>query len=326
MPDPTRKGLCIVGSFMMDLIAYADRQPQPGETLVGYDFMQAPGGKGFNQALAGARAGAPTSMIGRLGIDTFGDEFLDALRVEGIDCRGIIRDQQSGTGVGHPTVARNGQNAIVIVPRSNSAVTVDDIAAHRDVITSAAVLLLQLELPMPAVMEAARIAHGAGTTVILNPAPFSPLPDQLLEQCDIVIPNEVELAQWAEQVPEDTAELVPEAAQALATRHNITVIATLGERGSFIASPKQPAQNIAAFPVSAIDTVGAGDTFCGYLASLLSQGVALADAVAHASAAAAISVTRKGGSTAPTLAETVDFLTAEGHASISSPITTRTAS
>ncbi|AMS05416.1 ribokinase [Acidipropionibacterium acidipropionici] len=325
MPDPTRKGLCIVGSFMMDLIAYADRQPQPGETLVGYDFVQAPGGKGFNQALAGARAGAQTSMIGRLGTDPFGDEFVDRLRAEGIDCRGVIRDAQVGTGVGHPTVARNGQNAIVIVPRSNSAMTVEDIAVHRDVIAAAAVLLLQLELPMPAVMEAARIAHDAGTTVILNPAPFSPLSEQVLEPCDIVIPNEVELSQWAGQ-PLDTVEAIRETADALAVQHNLTIIATLGERGSLIVSPGRPVEDIAPFPVTAVDTVGAGDAFCGYLAALLSEGSDLVDAVQTASAAAAISVTRKGGSTAPTFAETVEFLATAGNPSPSTPITTRTAS
>lgn len=325
MPDAAKAGLCVVGSFMMDLIAYAERQPQPGETLVGYDFVQAPGGKGFNQALAGARAGAPTAMIGRLGDDSFGDEFLQALRAEGIDCRGVVRDQQVGTGVGHPTVASNGQNAIVVVPRSNSAVTADDITAHRHAIASAAVMLLQLELPMPAVLEAARIAHDAGTAVVLNPAPFSPLPEELLELCDVVVPNEVELAQWA-GMPLADDDQVAQTARALAARYDLTVVATLGERGSLIAASDGALQRVAAHRVTAVDTVGAGDTFCGYLAARISTGSDLAGAVRQASAAAAISVTRKGGNASPTLAETLDLLAIAGQEPSPAPTTARTIS
>lgn len=324
-PDAAKAGLCVVGSFMMDLIAYAERQPQPGETLIGYDFIQAPGGKGFNQALAGARAGAHTAMIGRLGADSFGDEFLQALRTEGIDYRGVIRDRQTGTGVGHPTVARNGQNAIVVVPRSNNAVTVEDIDAHRDTIASAAVMLLQLELPMPAVLEAARIAHTAGTTVVLNPAPFSPLPEELLELCDVVIPNEVELAQWAgRNIAAD--EQAAQIARPLADRYGLALVATLGERGSLIVSPGSPVEHVAARRVAAVDTVGAGDTFCGYLCALLSTGTELTAAVRTASAAAAISVTRKGGNASPTLAETLDLLAAAGQEPTTPLTTARTTS
>ncbi|AFV90783.1 Ribokinase [Acidipropionibacterium acidipropionici ATCC 4875] len=331
MPDPftvpevSRAGLCVVGSFMMDLIAYAERQPRPGETLIGYDFVQAPGGKGFNQALAAARAGAPTSMLGRLGTDSFGDEFLAALGAEGIDCSGVIRDEKTGTGVGHPTVARDGQNAIVVVPRSNSSLTPDDIREHRCAITSAGVMLLQLELPMPAVLEAARIAHEAGTLVILNPAPFSPLPDELLDLCDVIVPNEVELAQWAGRRPADDGQ-VAELAQNLADDHGLTVIVTIGDRGSLICAPMSPITRVGAHHVTAVDTVGAGDTFCGHLAALLSMGSALPRAIGRASAAAAITVTRRGGNASPTTAETDDFLAKAGQGPTPLLTTARTSS
>lgn len=301
-------GICVVGSFMMDLIAYAPRRPEPGETLAGTDFVQTPGGKGFNQAVAAARCEVPTSMIGRVGQDLFGDQFVHALTIEGIAHDGVIRDESTGTGVGLPVVTEDGQNSIIIIPRANLRSTPASIAAQREVIESAKVLLLQLELPVEAVVEAAEIAHAAGVRVVLNPAPYTPLPDHLLELCDVVVPNEVELASWAGVDAEDRDEVCA-AADRLSRTHDIDVVVTLGSRGVLVVEQGRRATLIDRHVVEAVDTVGAGDTFCGQLCALLASGENLQAAAVRANAAAALAVTRRGGaSSAPTRDEVDAFL------------------
>ena len=305
MTTPDQNGTCVVGSFMMDLIAYAPRRPRPGETLVGTDFRKAPGGKGFNQAIASARSGAPTSMIGRVGTDAFGEEFLAELLRVGIHAQGITRDSNIGTGVGMPIVSADGQNSIIIIPRANHAVTPEQVRQHRNVIATARVLLLQLELPMDAVIEAARLAHDAGVRVVLNPAPFEPLPDELTELCDLIIPNEVELAAWGGV---DTSEDVVAIATELSQRHGVDLIVTLGSRGVLTVPLGGEPTLIPAHVVEATDTIGAGDTFCGYVCALLGEGADLPTAARFANAAAAIAVTRPGGASAPLRNEVEDFL------------------
>ncbi len=303
------EGLCVVGSFMMDLIAYADRRPGPGETLAGTAFVQSPGGKGFNQAVAAARAGAAVSMVGMLGADSLADDFRSVLRAEHIDAAGVAADPAEGTGVGLPVVAADGQNSIVIIPRANLAITPGDVSARRSVIESAKVVLLQLELPMDAVIEAARIGRRSGAQVVLNPAPFAPLPDDLLALVDVVVPNEVEFDAWAGlQEPSDDERAV--AARKLAAVHRCLIVVTVGARGALVV----PADGSTPTPVSApavtvVDTIGAGDTFCGYLAAALSQGLAVEAAVNRAVAAGALAVTRRGGAaSAPTDADVKAFL------------------
>lgn len=300
-------GVCVVGSFMMDLIAYAARRPGPGETLAGTGFVQTPGGKGFNQAVASARCGAPTSMVGCLGSDGFGDQFVAMLDDEGIDHSGVARTDATGTGVGLPVVTEDGQNSIIIVPQSNYELTPELVQAAKPAIEGASVMVMQLELPMPANIEAARIASKAGVKVVLNPAPFAPVPDELLELCDLVIPNEVELAAWLD-VSVATEDDVSAAASTIVERFNTDVIVTLGSRGVMVVT-RDASEFIPAYRVDAIDTVGAGDTFCGHLAALVSEGTPLADAARQANGASALAVTVRGGaSSAPTRAETLDFI------------------
>src|SRR5687768_12330761 len=159
--------LVVVGSFMMDLVARTSKLPKPGETVIGESFAQFLGGKGFNQAVAAARSGADVAMVGRVGDDAFGRQFLDALDREGIDRTGVSIDESTGTGVGLPVVESSGQNAIVVIPRANHALR----TVPADAFAGAKVVLLQWELPAAVTVEAARLAKQAGAVVVLNPAP-----------------------------------------------------------------------------------------------------------------------------------------------------------
>lgn len=299
--------VCVVGSFMMDLVASAPRRPLPGETLVGTGFAMHLGGKGFNQAIAAARAGAATSMVGLLGGDDFGSAFRLSLTAEGVDDTWVGVHDAAGTGVGLPVVEPDGQNSIIIVPRANTHVGRPQIEAARDVIASADVLLLQLELPVASAVAAAHAAREAGTLVVLNPAPMTALPDELLDCVDLLVPNEVELAALVGR-PVTDGDVVDEARQ-LQERWGIDVVVTLGSRGVLVLDRRREPVQLPAHRVAAVDTVGAGDTFCGYLGAGLAAGEDLVEAAVRANAAAAISVTRHGSAqSAPTATEVADMV------------------
>ena len=305
--------VCVIGSFMMDLVTSAPRRPMPGETLVGTDFQMRLGGKGFNQAVAAARAGARTSMVGLLGGDDFGSAFRLSLSAEGVDDTWVGVHTAAGTGVGLPVVEPNGQNSIIIVPRANTQVGEAHVEAARDAIASADVLLLQLELPLASAITAARAAHEAGTFVLLNPAPVAVLPDELLESVDLLVPNEVELGALVGHVVGGDG---CEEARALRDRWDTDVVVTLGSRGVIVVGRERAPVHLAAHPVAAVDTVGAGDTFCGYLGAGLAAGDDLVESALRANAAAAISVTRHGSATsAPTMDEVAELLITAGRVS-----------
>lgn len=300
--------VCVVGSFMMDLVARAPRRPVTGETLVGTGFDIFLGGKGFNQAVAAARADASTSFVGRLGDDDFGRQFRAAMHREGIDADAVLSDQQHGTGVGLPIVEPSGQNSIIIVPRANHAVTVEQVEAAAPTIQAAAVLLLQLEIPVPAVATAARLARQAGTTVVLNPAPFAPCPPEVLEQVDVLVPNEVELLALSGG---DVAAGIELLARQVHGEWATDLVVTLGARGALVLDGSGTASVVDGHTARAVDTVGAGDVFCGSLGARLAEGADLAEAVAYANAAAALAVTRPGGAeSAPTRVEVMRTSTA----------------
>jgi len=299
--------VCVVGSFMMDLVASAPRRPVSGETLVGTGFDTFLGGKGFNQAVSAARADASTSFVGRLGDDDFGRQFRAAMHREGIDADAVLSDRQHGTGVGLPVVEPSGQNSIIIVPRANHAMTVEQVEAAAPTIQAAAVLLLQLEIPVPAVAAAARLARQAGTTVVLNPAPFAPCPPELLEQVDVLVPNEVELLALSGGGAAG-AELL---ARQVHGKWGTDLVVTLGARGALVLDGSGAASVVDGHTARAVDTVGAGDVFCGNLGARLAEGADLAEAVAYANAAAALAVTRRGGAeSAPTRIEVMRTSTA----------------
>lgn len=283
--------VCVLGSFMKDLVAHAPRRPQPGETLRGTGFHEFLGGKGVNQAVAAARAGARVAMIGRLGTDRHGDEFAAMLAAEGIDAGQVRRDPHAGTGVGLPVVEPGGANSIIIVPRANDAVGAEDVAAAEAVIAASRILLVQLELRLPAVLDALRLAKKHGVFAILNPAPYATLPDDLRRLVDLIIPNEVEAEQLTGlRCDGDRAEKV---ARLLRDEYATqAAVVTLGARGAVVAA--DTTSIIAPFRVDAIDTTGAGDAFCGALAARLAAGDELRRAAVFASAAGALATTKPG--------------------------------
>lgn len=316
--------VCVVGSFMYDLVATAPRRPEPGETVIGTSLTTYAGGKGFNQAVAAARAGAKTQMVGRIGRDGFGAEFRAFLEKERIDSSHVIVDAEHGTGVGLPVVEENGQNSIIVVPQANQAVSLADIESARRVIENSAVLLLQLELPMEPTLRAARIAHDSGRTVILNPAPFTDVPAELADCVDILVPNEGELRALAGKASVHGNGSLSSLAQTVSQAWTATVVVTLGAAGVLLVPLEGQHITFGAHPVQAVDTIGAGDTFCGNLGARLALGDDLPEAAAFANAAAALAVTRRGGAPAtPMAGDTAAFLKRNGDRSGSLQLETR---
>lgn len=303
MPDNTAKrfDVCVLGSFMKDLVATAARRPRTGETLHGISFAEFLGGKGVNQAVAAARMGARTAMVGTVGDDRYGEEFLHLLAEHDIDAARVLRHPDLGTGVGLPVVFEDGGNSIIIVSRANAAITVDDVRTATDVLTGSAVLTVQLELPADASREALRIASEAGVTTILNPAPAGPVDASMAGVVDILVPNEVE-AETLSGHPCDDDTGVREAAHRLADDWGLRgCVVTLGSRGVYVLDRTGDTETELRLPphrVATVDTVGAGDAFCGSLAAALAHGAGLTDAARLANAAGALSTTTSGAATA----------------------------
>ena len=297
----------VVGSFMMDLVIKAERRPQKGETLIGQQFGMFGGGKGNNQAIAAARLGGDVTMVGRLGMDSFGDKLMDALVEEGVEIRFIVRDAEVGTGVGSPVIDADGDNSIIIVPRANMRLSAADVDRAASAISDSDVLLLQLEVPIAASQRAAEIAKSSGTKVILNPAPAQDLPDSFLAQVDILTPNQVE-AELLSGVEVSDSEGAERAARILLDRGVSAAILTLGEGGALLFKDGLTT-SIPAYRVNVVDTTAAGDAFCGALATALARGEALEDAVVFANAAGALAVTVLGAAPSmPTAQQITEFL------------------
>jgi ribokinase len=282
----------VVGSFMMDLVVKTERRPGPGETVVGQEFGMYPGGKGVNQAVTARRMGAEVYMVGRVGTDSFGDIFLQALEEEGVRTRYIVRDAEQGTGVGAPVVDASGQNAIVIIPRANMAVTAEDVDRARPALEQAQVIVLQNEIAHAANLRAAEIARQLGKTIIYNPAPARAGVDDLLALVDIVTPNESEMRALTGIDPCNPEEAA-RAAAALLAKGPRAVVVTMGANGALVAD-EHGAQHIPAYRVQVVDTTGAGDAFNGALALSLASGLPLAEAVQVGGVAGALAVTKMG--------------------------------
>ncbi|TDD15730.1 ribokinase [Kribbella turkmenica] len=287
--------VCVLGSFMKDLVATAERRPLPGETLHGTGFAEFLGGKGVNQAIAAARMGARTAIVGTIGEDRYGAEFLELLESDGVDTAWVVRHPSLGTGVGLPLVLPDGGNSIIIVSRANAAITPADVEAAADVLTASRVLSVQLELPVEASRTALRLASAAGVTTILTPAPVGPVDPTLARFVDILVPNEVEAAALTGLDCDDESQ-VPVIARKLADEWDLRgCVVTLGSRGAFVVDRDSGAEVwIEPHQVATVDTVGAGDAFCGSLAASLASGAPLVDAVRLANAAGALSTTVNG--------------------------------
>ena len=286
----------VVGSLNVDLVCRARRRPGKGETLIGDTFDIFTGGKGFNQATAAARLGAEVTLIGSVGTDLFGDILLAATENEHINNRSVKKHTEVGTGIATIVIEPDGDNSIIVVPRANMALTTTEIDAAAEDIATADVLLLQLETPIAVSEHAAAIAKAHGTAVILNPAPAQPLPDSLLASVDILTPNQSETELLSGMNVNDH-EAACHAAAALRGRMvdsaSTAVILTLGAQGALMLTATET-EHVSALSVEAVDTTGAGDAFCGALATALASGEDLHPAVAFANAAGAAAVTVVG--------------------------------
>jgi len=291
----------VVGSANVDLIAKAARLPRAGETVLGHSLRMAPGGKGANQAVACARLGLPTGFVGRVGRDAFGDLLLRTLAAAGISAEQVVRDAEAPSGVAMIAVDAQGHNTILVAQGANARLTAEDVAAGMAALAADA-LLLQLEVPLPAVERAAAIARARGTRVVLNPAPACALPAALLRQVDVLTPNQSELALLAGRPVGDRAE-AEQAARSLLERGPQAVVVTLGADGALVVGAGG-ARHVPGFRVDAVDTTGAGDAFNGALAVALVEGRDLVEAARFANAAGALATTALGAQEAlPTRAE-----------------------
>ena len=293
----------VVGSFVYDLVAKAPRRPKTGETLIGEFFGMFLGGKGANQAIASSRSGASVHMIGRLGNDLFGNQFLEKFSNEGISTDFVVIDDVNGTGVGMPLIDATGDNSIILIPQANMALSIDDVNNAFEPIASSDVLILQLEVPIDASQRAAEIAKENNTMVLLNPAPAREIPDSFLRLVDVLIPNEIE-TEILSGMKTTTNDQAIEAARALTSKGISTVILTLGHRGALLLTDEIE-KRVPGFAIEAVDTTAAGDAFCGALATSLAQGSTIEDAVWIANAAGALAVTKLGAE--PSLPKKADL-------------------
>ena len=300
-------GLCkpivIVGSVTMDLVSRAKQIPRIGETLIGTSFETTPGGKGANQAVAAARLGYPVQMVGMVGQDAYGPALLENLARAGVDTAAM--EQVSGaSGLAPIFLAESGENAIIVVPGANGKMDTATVDRHTTLIRSAGIVLCQLELPMQTVSHVLALCAEVGVPVMLDPAPAAPLPDQFWSQVAWFTPNETEAAYYLnnDSKPED-------AAKQLLARGLRGVALKRGGDGAYIAVAGGKAAWVPSFPVEAVDTVGAGDCFNGAFAVALLEGKDPWAAARFASAAAAISVTRRGAQASmPSRADVETFL------------------
>jgi len=302
----------VVGSLNMDFVVQVERLPAPGETVLGSDFKTIPGGKGANQACAAGRLGGSAvhaRMIGRVGVDSFGDQLKASLAAAGVDVSSVMGTRAQPTGVALIWVEESGQNSIVVASGANWSLSAADIESVRSAFHGARCALFQLETPLEAVSAAMAAARGQGALTILDPAPAQPLSSDLLSAVSVLTPNEPEacilLGRPAARVgPAEALEL----ASALRARGPAAVVLKLGDQGCLYADASQTLRS-PAFRVEAVDSTAAGDTFNAGLAVALAEGRPIGQALRFANAAAAISVTRLGAqSSVPSRAAVEEFL------------------
>lgn len=274
MTTDERFDVVVLGSANVDLVAFAPRLPQPGETVLGTDFAEHAGGKGLNQAVAAARAGARVAFVGAVGDDEAGTWLIDTLARDGVDVSHVVARADHPTGRALIGVAASGENAIIVAPGANATVTAPPAPLP------CRVLLAQLEIPLAAVSRAFDDARRAGILTVLNPAPAQALADELLACCDVIVPNEHEVRELG-------------GASSLLARGATTVVVTLGARGVEVHR-SDGIVTVDAFPVRTVDTTAAGDAFCGALCARLARGERLVDSVRWAAAAGALTTTRRG--------------------------------
>jgi len=279
--------LVVVGSLNMDLIVNVPHLPRPGETVVGESLLRAPGGKGANQAVAAARLGASVTMIGRVGHDSFGRDLTRGLREEGVSTR-WVRGSDRPTGAALIEVDDGGENTIAVAPGANADLLPEDVP--RKAIESASVAVAQLEVPLPSIEEAFRLARLSGVRTILNAAPARMVPGSLLDLADVVICNEVELAMLLGRPVLEGEETV--AARALRSAPDQIVVVTLGERGALAIAGAEAVEQ-PSYRVQVVDSTGAGDAFVAGF-SIALQAADVSAALRLGCGAGALATTARG--------------------------------
>jgi len=283
--------ITVIGSVNMDLIATTPRLPEPGETVGGTDFTTAQGGKGANQALAAQRAGASVKMAGAVGDDAFASEALALLSEAGADLTSVRR-LDGPTGIAMILVGGDGENMIAVIPGANGKVTAGDATEAVAAMSAGDTLLLQMEIPEAAIEAALKAARAKGVRSVLNIAPLTDAVERLAPLADIVIANETEFARLSDR-PAETLEAARAELEKLHGKTGQCLIVTLGGDGVLWAKDGQIA-HVESLKIKPVDTVGAGDTFCGYLAQGLDTGMDFATAVRRAAAAGALACLKPG--------------------------------
>ena len=288
--------ILIIGSSNTDMVVRTHKFPLPGETILAKDFFMTPGGKGANQAVAAARLGADVDFVTKIGKDVFGSYTLAALAQEGISTAHVIKTGEYASGVALINVNSSGENTIVVASGANMHLTPEDIP--NELIGSAGIILLQLEIPIPTIEHVIKLANAGGKMVVLNPAPATIFPEAILNGLYLVTPNETETAILTGITPASLADL-KRAGNDLLKKGVQNIIITLGERGAFLMNDHHTLL-VPSPLVTPVDTTAAGDVFNGALVTALAEGATLPGACGFACRAAAISVTRTGAqSSAP---------------------------
>ena len=301
-----RPGVVVLGGINMDLVTMTPRFPLPGETVVGRRFLTYSGGKGANQAVAAARMGANTLMVGRVGDDVFGGQLIEALSASGVNAAGVEVSSDNTSGLAIITIDDTAQNQIVQVLGAND--TCGDAEADRCIqaLVNASCVLLQLEVSLEASLRVAREAFAQGKTVILDPGPVRPLPDEFYGCCNVITPNETE-AQALVGFAVTDVDAAVRAAETLLSRGVESATIKMGAQGAYYATGRESG-HVPPFPVDAVDSVAAGDAFNGALAVALAEGQGFPEAVRIACAAGALAVTTSGAQDSMPLRADVDAL------------------
>lgn len=299
------KKIVVIGSINMDLVTICERAPRGGETLLGKKFMQIPGGKGANQAVAMGKMKSPVSMLGKIGREGMGDILLESMKKDGIDISNIEYCDET-TGIAKIIVEENGQNRIIVVPGANYEVDSSYIDRHLDAIKNCDILVTQLEIPIETVKYSLKKAKEFGKITILNPAPATKLDEEIILNSDYIIPNETELELLSGMSITDEKSVI-NAADVLLKKGVKGLIVTLGSKGCMYIS-KVERKAFPAYRVKAIDTTAAGDSFIGGFVNGLASGLTLEESIDRGTKVAAISVTRIGAQTSiPALEEVLNF-------------------
>lgn len=283
--------IVVIGSLNMDLVIDVDELPKKGETIIGKEFIQIPGGKGANQAVAMGRLKGQVSMVGKIGEDSFGDSLIYSLKNSGVNTDFIMKANTS-TGIALITVDRKGENTIVVSPGANYLLDKAYIDEAEGVIQSCDIVVTQLEIPMDTVEYVLKKAKSMGKYTILDPAPGRILPEEIIENVDLLTPNERELEILSGMDIEDEEDIM-KASRKLMDLGAKELIITLGEKGA-IHINLDGVEKYEAYCVKAVDTTGAGDSFNAGITVALSQGKSIKESIPFAQKVAALTVTRKG--------------------------------